>query len=310
MLTKYPQIKELYGPNENLKYIILAMVATQLISAYFLAESSWFWILIFSYFWGGTINHSLTLAVHELSHNLGFKPSTKIFGFNVNLNTVFGMIASLPHAVPTFVTFRKYHLIHHRYQGVDHVDPDLPTAFEGKYVTSAPVKFLFLLFQPYIYALRPMLMFPGDISFDEILGYAVQITFDFIFFKFFGMKALLYLFISVSLGSSLHPLAAHFVAEHYVWSQKKTKEGGTMETYSYYGPLNYLTFFVGYHNEHHDFPQITESKLYKLHSIAPEYYTTIREEAHKSWVACMIRFIFDESITPFSRVVRGRPKSK
>jgi sphingolipid delta-4 desaturase len=99
----------------------------------------------------------------------------------------------------------------------------------------------------------------------------------------------------------LHPVAGHFIAEHYEFVKNQ-------ETYSYYGPLNYLSFNVGYHNEHHDFPRVAGVNLPKIREIAPEFYENLKQ--HESWTKVIFNYIRFSNVGPFSRVKRKARDSK
>lgn len=150
----------------------------------------------------------------------------------------------------------------------------------------------------------------------HLINLVVQVIFDVIIVKFMGLRALGYFIMSSFFAGSLHPCAAHFIAEHYLW------DGLDQETYSYYGPLNTLAYNVssshhasytiaddkqvGYHNEHHDFPSIPWTRLPALRALAPEFYDTI--PSHPSWPMVIVNFIRDPEVGIFARAKRKAKK--
>lgn len=125
---------------------MLASIAVQLVSVHLLQDAHWTTWLFMCYTLSGAINHMMTLAMHELSHNLGAKKPIN--------NRILGLIANLPMGIPASASFRRYHMEHHRYQGEDVLDVDVPTAAEGEIFHNTPWKVLWCLLQPAFYSIR------------------------------------------------------------------------------------------------------------------------------------------------------------
>lgn len=282
------------------KWVVLTEVIVQFVLAWYFRDTSFknpmFWVT--AYVIGGTITSSLVLSIHEITHFLAFRAFLP--------NKILACIANLPIVLPFCVEFKRYHMDHHRFQGVDGIDGDLPTQLEGYLLNNVFGKLLFCSFQILFYAIRPKLAatprtyrMPST-PFQWIfswytLNYTIQLTTMALVIIYFGWMSMAYLVASVILGGGLHPMAGHFLAEHYV-----VKEG--QETYSYYGALNLVAFNVGYHNEHHDFPNIPWTLLPELRKIAPEYYTPLTQ--CRSWTGILIDFLTKQELGPYSRIKR------
>lgn len=303
ILKAHPEMKALMGHEWRTKYMVAATLALQVFMAWLTLEWRWPAYLAAIYVVGATANHSLFLAIHELSHNLGAR--------SIWANKLIAMMANMPIGVPYCITFKPYHMEHHRYQGVEHKDTDIPSLLECYVITDTTFgyvdhtvrKAIFMFLQIFGYALRPMCIKPELVPTSDPflwLNWAVQVTFDLSLIYFFGLKVILYLLLSTFFAASIHPTAGHFLAEHYVME-------GETETYSYYGPLNRLTYNVGFHNEHHDFPNISWKNLPKVREVAPEFYNDLPQ--CKSWPGTILRYIFDNSISPYSRVKRQLKKA-
>jgi len=111
-----------------------------------------------------------------------------------------------------------------------------------------------MFLQPLFYALRPLFVRPLPPSRLEVFNVIFQMSFNFAVIYFLGAKSIFYMVGGSLLAMGIHPVAGHFISEHYMFQKG-------FETYSYYGPLNWITFNVGYHNEHHDFPAVPGSRL-------------------------------------------------
>ncbi|KAL0281260.1 UNVERIFIED_CONTAM: hypothetical protein PYX00_002296 [Menopon gallinae] len=289
ILAKYPQIKKLFGYDPNFKWVVLCMIACQFLLMHLMVSQSWPIVILTAYCIGGVINHSLMLAIHEISHNLAFGHARPL------TNRIFGIFTNLVVGFPFSVTFKIYHLEHHRYQGDEKLDTDIPTYLEAKMFCTTGGKFIWLLLQPLFYALRPVITYPKKPTLLEAINVVIQLAFDYFVYEYYGMKVLIYLLAGSLLAMGIHPVAGHFISEHYMF-----RKG--YETYSYYGPLNWITFNVGYHNEHHDFPAVPGSRLPEVKKIAPEYYDNLPQ--HNSWVSVLYDFVTDPDIGPYARIKR------
>jgi sphingolipid delta-4 desaturase len=300
IMKKYPQVTKLTGHEPLTKWISLFVVTLQFTIAYLLRNThpfSWKFLLT-AYFVGAFANQNCFLCIHELSHNLGFKRPL--------YNRLFSIISNLPIGIPYSASFQPYHQLHHKFLGDEVYDTDIPTQFEAFVLSSVLGKAFFATFQILFYALRPMFITSVDFTSIHLLNVLIQFFVDYLIVDNWGWYSLIYFIMSSFMAGSLHPTAGHFVAEHYVFDTPKEyvpfESKPPPETYSYYGPLNFFTWNVGYHTEHHDFPFIAWSKLPLLKDVAPEFYTDLPE--HKSWCWVIVDFIFNYDVSMYSRVKR------
>ena len=209
--------------------------------------------------------------------------------------------------MPGSFSFQKYHLKHHSNQGVYELDADIPSRWEARLIgRSAFMKALWLLLYPLFQSVRafrvkdvpPLDVLDGDQpphpdrrQRRRVPGVGADVV------RLSGARALL-LDRAAPARRALDP------------APLSGGRGRRQETFSYYGKLNLLTFNVGYHNEHHDFPSIAWIRLPRIRAIAPEFYEELT--AHTSWTKLLFRFLFDPEVTLYSRMTResasGHPR--
>ena len=291
ILQKHPEIKQLMGYDNWSGLLTLAVVACQLFFAYWIGThwfqwETWWCFLLASYFVGAVMNHWVGMAIHEASHDL-LAPKT-------NHNKWLSIIANIPILLPVAIAFRRHHLKHHSHLGIEAIDNDFPSHWEANMVDKSPFrKLVWLSFDVFFLTLaRGFTVRPSR---WEWLNIVVIVIADVLIAYYLGMGAITYLFLSTFFGYSLHPVAGHFIHEHFIFEEGQ-------ETNSYYGILNWFCFNVGYHNEHHDFMNIPGRLLPEYYEKTKAFYKDL--SSTKSWTWMFIAFICSKKIGAQSRYHR------
>tara|TARA_B100001094_G_scaffold151206_1_gene146392 strand:- start:2871 stop:3779 length:909 start_codon:yes stop_codon:yes gene_type:complete len=281
LLEKYPEIKECFGYDKATKYIALILVFVQLYISINIKEYNIYKYVFCLYFISATITQCLFLMIHEISHNLLFKKQI--------YNIYFGMFVNLPLIFPFSYSFREYHLEHHSHQGNIKRDMDIPTNLEINWLKqNILTRLIWLSLQIIMYAIRPIIMYPKPLNKMKVINTLIQYLFNIMLYKYFGIEPFIYLILSLLIAGGIHPTSGHFISEHVFFD-----ESGYYDTQSYYGILNLVTLNVGYHNEHHDFPNIAWTKLPKLNKICNEEYS--QAPYCKSWINILWNFVVGKS---------------
>lgn len=263
------------GPNPWSALAVVVLVGSQYGLAVFAAGLSWWALGLVAFGGGAFISHAIGVLIHEGAHDLIFKSRLA--------NKWIAILANLPLVFPAAMDFRDKHLKHHAHLGVPGgADPQAPQRWDFEFATSRWRVFAWHVLGP----LMTQRDLPGKgmalwlkVNAVANLGAAA------LFAWCFGLKALLYLIIAGLSAFGHHAVGARRYGEHLT-----LREG--QPTNSYYGRLNWLSFDVGYHVEHHDLPSVPWNRLRALNHLAPELYAglaSVRSWTQLLWQLTAVR---------------------
>jgi sphingolipid 4-desaturase/C4-monooxygenase len=279
LLAEHPELRRLFGPYPGTALWIVILVAAQFAVSVELRGRP-LWIVAFAIlFVGAPIAHALGVLIHECAHNLVFHATWA--------NKLVAIVANLGVGPPGAVAFRHQHLLHHAYLGdgrePDGGDTQAPTVREIEWTGRSPLRKLFAFaFGRFIFNGRSTDNAPRDgwrIANEWVCWLAMASLLLFV-----GVRSASYVMLSAFFAFGPHPLGARRISEHITLRRGQP-------TLSYYGSANLISFDVGYHVEHHDFPRVAWRYLRRLRKTAEPHYEPLASV--KSWSRLLARFVVD-----------------
>jgi sphingolipid delta-4 desaturase len=274
ILAAHPEVRKLFGADPVTALWILLLVCAQYMTAVELRRAPVWVVIVAILFVGAPIAHALGVLVHECSHNLVFR--------STGANKAMAILANVGMGAPGAIAFRHQHLLHHRYlgdgsepNGGDTQAPPLKEVLWAR--DSTWRKFFAFCFGRFVFEGRSSDRAPRDGWL--IANQAACIIAIASLSIVAGFRSASYVMLSLFFAFGPHPLGARRISEHVTLRSDQP-------TVSYYGPGNRISFDVGYHVEHHDFPYVPWRRLRRLRAIASESYVSLARV--KSWTGLLV----------------------
>jgi len=285
------------GPDARTQYFAYSLIVLQIILAYIVRDS-----FIGAAVLGVTVSPYVGFAVltliHEASHSLIFHSRT--------LNRLLSILCNMVFVAPVSEVFRQHHNMHHVHLGDVHKDVDVPGTREMRFVgNSFIMKTAWLVLSVFILPIRSMKKLPVLWSVFMVINWCACIGFG-VAVLLYSRPSFMYMMLGTVLSQSMHPANARQVQRHIkVYREKDEQEDSPntplhvlkLNTFSYYGVQNVFTLNVGYHVEHHDFPNIPWTRLPQLRSLAGNKWYPDSTAYHTRGVSEIIAFITNPRIS-------------
>jgi sphingolipid delta-4 desaturase len=276
---EFPEVQKLLGHDSRTQYYAYAIVIIQVAIAY-AVRGSMLWAVVFGLTISPYVAFAVLTLIHEVSHSL-------VFGYPT-YDRLLGIFTNMILLAPVSEVFRQHHNVHHTHLGNVKKDVDVPGEREMRAVGNSTVlKTAWLILSVFILPIRSLKKLPVKWNIFVALNWVVCLTFTFTTL-FLSGSSFVYMLLGTVLSQSMHPANARQVQRH-IKLYHDEKDGAGREpdapdaplhkqkinTFSYYGGLNFLTLNVGFHVEHHDFGNVPWTKLPALKRIAGEkWYPT------------------------------------
>ncbi|WP_165929135.1 fatty acid desaturase [Shimia isoporae] len=302
-LATHPELASLSGPQPFTALALPLLLAVHWSFAWLVSDQPVWVIGIAAFFVGQLVYHSASSLIHETCHKLVFKDAAPKLAFDLALEFILTSYGKQ-------LTYQHQHITsHHPFVGdydndYEHEDICALQARQSVFrdhpkwqpaltaltllIHALPLGSVFLAGQVMPRVYRRLSGRPNRDPVPRFTGTSPS-----------AAEARPYVLVSLASNLLMLALLGPWALLYHIWSlslflgklgitnlgQSLTEHPGDDDvnpTRSHYGPINWILFNTGYHNEHHSFPNVAWTRLPKLRQIAPEVF---HAECEKSYIA-------------------------